>query len=103
MKGSVTNVILKAKEDLVKEFSDDVLSGKLPTTQPVRGPFGMAKIELVPGAIPKRQRSFKMTGERLDALKKILDEYKDLGWLEPSFSEWGSPCFVVPKKVAGDW
>ena len=26
-----------------------------------------------------------------------------MGWLEPSFSDWGSPCFVVPKKVAHDW
>ena len=27
----------------------------------------------------------------------------DGGWLESCHSEWASPCFVVPKKVAGEW
>jgi hypothetical protein len=44
-----------------------------------------------------------MMGEREAALKTIIEEYVDRGWLEPSFSEWGSPCFVVPKKSVGDW
>jgi hypothetical protein len=99
----VQEKIVAAKKTLLDEFMKDVLSGKLPKEPPVRGPFGMAKIELIPGAVPKRQRSFKMTGEREEALKKILEEYCELGWLEPSFSEWGSPCFVVPKKVAHEW
>ena len=63
----------------------------------------MTKVELIPGAAPKRQISFKITGEREKVLKKILEEYCELGWLEPSFSEWGSPCFVVTKKVAHEW
>ena len=73
------------------------------TPAPGRGPFGMAKIELIPGAMPRRQRSFKMVGEREEALKIILEDYIARGWLEPSFSEWGSPCFVVPKKIEGEW
>ena len=44
-----------------------------------------------------------MVGEREAALKEIIEEYVERGWLEPSFSEWGSPCFVVPKKTPGDW
>ena len=99
------SLIDKLRGDIVKEFGKDVLSGKLHRSPPERGPFGMAHIRLVPGANPKRQRSFKMVGEREEALKKIIEEYIDRGWLEPSFSEWGSPCFVVPKKVkgSGDW
>ena len=44
-----------------------------------------------------------MVGERADALKVIIEEYVQRGWLEPSFSEWGAPAFVVPKKIAGEW
>ena len=44
-----------------------------------------------------------MVGEKADALKEILEEYKQRGWIEPSFSEWGAPAFVVPKKVKGQW
>ena len=100
---SAVLAIEKAKRLLLAEFSHDVLSGKLPKDPPVRGPFGMAKIELIPGAMPKRHRSFKMVGEREEALKLILEDYVKRGWLEPSYSEWGSPCFVVPKKQAGEW
>ena len=34
---------------------------------------------------------------------KILKEFIERGWIEPCSSEWASPCFVVPKKVAGEW
>ena len=30
-------------------------------------------------------------------------EFIERGWLEPCHSQWASPCFVVPKKVAGEW
>ena len=36
-------------------------------------------------------------------MEKILREFIDRGWLEPGHSEWASPCFVVAKKVAGEW
>ena len=75
------------RSELVKNFMVDVLSGKLPHTPPMRGHFGEARINLVPGATPKRHRSFKMVGEREAALKKIIEEYNGRGWLEPSFSE----------------
>ena len=100
---SLQGLIENSKASLVDRFKDSVLSGILSKDPPVRGPFGLAKIALVPGASPKRHRSFKMMGEREAALKTIIEEYVDRGWLEPSFSEWGSPCFVVPKKSVGDW
>ena len=95
-------LIAEAKKALIDEFGQTVLSGKLRKDPPIRGPFGQAKIELIPGARPKRHRSFKMVGEREAALKEIIEEYVERGWLEPSFSEWGSPCFVVPKRTPGD-
>ena len=36
-------------------------------------------------------------------MEKILHEFIDRGWLDPCHTEWASPCFVVPKKVAGEW
>ena len=36
-------------------------------------------------------------------MEKTLREFIERGWLEPCHSGWASPCFVVPKKVAGEW
>ena len=50
-----------------------------------------------------RHREFALRGERKEAMEKILRDFIERGWLEPCHSEWASPCFVVPKKVAGEW
>lgn len=68
-------------------YEKTVLSGMLLKDPPLRGPHGEAKIIIRPGAVPKRQRAFQMVGERADALKRILEEYMDRGWIEPSYSE----------------
>ena len=91
------------KKAILKEFGHDVLSGKMFSEPPIRGAVGLATIDLKEGAEPKRQRAFQMNHERQEALNKILKEYQDLGWIEPSYSEWGSPAFVVPKKQPGEW
>ena len=36
-------------------------------------------------------------------MEKILREFIGGGWPEPCHSEWASPCFVVPEKVAREW
>ena len=36
-------------------------------------------------------------------MDKILTEFMDRILLEPCHSGWGSPCFVVPKQVTGEW
>ena len=69
----------------------------------VRGPYGEAKIRLKPDPRVYRHREFALRGERKEAMEKILREFIGRGWLEPCHSEWASPCFVVPKKVAGEW
>ena len=79
---STLECIAQAKSSILEDYGHDVLSGKLPRDPPIRGPFGLARIDLVPGARPKRQRSFKMVGEREEALKEILEEYCEMGWLE---------------------
>ena len=36
-------------------------------------------------------------------MEKSLRDFIERSWLEPCHSEWASQCFVVPKKVAGEW
>ena len=65
-------------------------------------PYGEAKIRLKPDPRVYRHWEFALRGERKETLEKILREFIERGWLEPCHSEWTSPCFVVPKKVAGE-
>ena len=76
------------------------MSGKLVKDPPIRGPE--AKIVLRQGSTPRRQRVFQLTGDRVKAVIKIVEEFVDRDWLEPSYSEWASTAFVVPMKVEGD-
>ena len=36
-------------------------------------------------------------------MKKLLKEFIERGWIEPSDSEWASPAFFVPNKEKGEW
>ena len=36
-------------------------------------------------------------------MKKLLMQFIERGWIEPSDSEWASPAFIVPKKERGEW
>ena len=36
-------------------------------------------------------------------MKKLLAEFIEQGWIEPSNSEWASPALIVPKKEKGEW
>ena len=33
-------------------------------------------------------------------MKKLLKEFIERGWVEPSDSEWASPAFIVPKSIS---
>jgi hypothetical protein len=70
---------------------------------PQRGPFGLAELKLKPGAVPKRQRGFTTQGEKAEGLNALVKEFVERGWIEPSYSEWSSAAFVVPKKEPGTW
>ena len=36
-------------------------------------------------------------------MKKLLREFMERGWVEPSYSEWASPAFIMPGKEKGEW
>ena len=63
----------------------------------IRGPFGVARIELKEGAKPMHKKFFRCSGEREEALNKLIQKLIARGWIVPSKSEWTSQAFVVPK------
>ena len=87
----------------MEEVFGDILTGKSCQTPPVRGAFGEATLPLKQGYQPGRHRDFQMKGERELAMIKILKEFIEQGWMEPCFTVTAFSCFVVPKKVAGEW
>ena len=88
---------------LRQKYGETFFSGKRVFPPPVRGPYGEAKIRLTLDPRVYRHQEFALRGERKEAMEKILRDFIERGWLEPCHSEWASPCFVVPKKVAGEW
>ena len=68
----------------------------------IRGPFGVAKIELKDTGRPLARKPFRTLGLREEALKVIIDKYLDRGWIQPSKSEWAAQAFVVPKPDSAD-
>ena len=36
-------------------------------------------------------------------MKKLLKQFMERRWIEPSDSEWASPACIVPKKEKGEW
>ena len=86
-----------------KDFNGKVLRDALfPGEQPIRGPLGEGKIELKPGAVAKKQRAILLTGPRREAMLALVDDWEKNGKVEPGYSEWSSPAFVVAKK-GGKW
>ena len=88
---------------LKQKYGETFFSRKSVFPPPVRGPYGEAKIRLKPDPRVYRHREFALRGERKEAMEKILREFIERDWSEPCHSDWASLCFVVPKKVAGEW
>ena len=101
----------EAKENLkVAELNDrfieaypQLFSGVANKNPPDRGKYGTAKIKLNPNPNIYRRGEYQLPGDRAEAMKKLLMEFIERGWFEPSDSEWASPAFIVPKKEKGEW
>ena len=70
---------------------------------PDRGRFGTGKIKLKPNPKIYHHREYQLQGDRAKAMKKLLAEFIERSWIEPSDSEWASPASIVPKKEKGEW
>ena len=94
--------VTELKERLINAYPR-LFSGVANKNPPDRGRFGTARIRLNPNPKIHRHQEYQLQGDWAKAMKKLLAEFIERGWIEPSDSEWASPAFIVPKKEKGEW
>ena len=94
--------VAELKERLINAYPR-LFSGVANKNPPDRGRLGTSRIKLKPNPKIYRHREYQLQGDRAEAMKKLLAEFIERGWIEPSDSEWASPAFIVPKKEKGAW
>ena len=94
--------VAELKERLINAYPR-LFGGVANKNSPDRGRLGTARIKLKPNPKIYRHREYQLQGDRAEAMKKLLAEFIERGWMEPSDSEWASPAFIVPKKEKGEW
>nr|GEX28343.1 hypothetical protein [Tanacetum cinerariifolium] len=82
----------KAQEYLAKGLFPEDLPG-LPLARPIE-----FHIELIPGAVPVAQASYRLAPSEMKELSKQLQELSAKGFIRPSSSPWGAPILFVKKK-----
>ena len=94
----------KLREWIHKDFDGIVLCEEIRPNPPVRGgpTIGYARVDLRPGATSRKQRPIHLAGDRLEAMKRIADFWKEKELAEDGMSPWSSPAFPVAKK-GGKW
>ena len=90
------------KERLINAYPR-LFSGAANRNAPDCGRFGRARIKLKPNPEIYRHREYQLQGDRAEAMKKLLAEFIERGWIEPSDSELASQAFIVPIKEKGEW
>ena len=95
--GDLPDQAQRLLDQILHDYKDSSLSEKTVPNPPVRGPYGDCTFTIIHDT-PKKQRPFHLIGEREDALRDLIQEFIDRGWVEPSNSKWCSPAFTVPKK-----
>ena len=94
--------VAELKERLIHAYPR-LFSGVANNNPPDLGRFGTARIKLKPKPKIYRHREYELQGDRAEAMKKLLAEFIERGWIEPSNSEWASAAFLMPKKWKGEW
>ena len=89
------------RQKIITDYTGVVFCDKLPGNPPIRGKHGLAYIPLKEDATPTRQCAYPMHGEKMEAYRKIVEEWLELGFLEKPTKlgiEWCSAGFPIPKK-----
>ena len=81
--------VAKLEERLINAYPR-LFSGVANKNPPDRGRFGTARIKLKLNPKIYRHREYQLQGDRAEAMKKLLAEFIEQGWIEPSDSEWAS-------------
>ena len=97
-----TERFAELKERLINAYPR-LFSGVANKNPPDRGSFGTARIKLKLNPKIYDHREYQLQGDRAEAMEKLLAEFIERGWIEPSNSEWASPAFMVCKKEKGKW
>ena len=87
---------------LLSDFSD-VFAWSPSDLTGISPRLGEHRIDLVEGAIPVRQRQYRLNPRYSIMVKEDIDRLLEAGFIYPVVnSEWVSPIVVVPKKVRAD-
>ena len=88
----------------LEDYKETAFRKELWPDPPLRGTYGMATIPLIKGAVPFTAKAFCMHGRRVEAYKKVMQDWLDRGFIErPDLTkpqEWLVQGLVVPKKNA---
>jgi transcription antitermination factor NusG len=82
---------------LIKKYRE-LFPDKLPPGIPPKRTVDH-QINLKPDTKPFNQHSYRMNQVELTTLRKQLDELLEQRFIEPSLSQYGSPCLFVKKKT----
>jgi len=82
--------------EILSKFPDVFSKSKADTLPPHR-PYD-CRIDLVPEARPCYAKPYNLTCEEDQVMKSWIDENLSKGFIRPSTSPFGSPCFFVKKK-----
>ena len=73
------------REKIKGDYAKKLVSGKPTKDPPIRGAYGGAGLRHPHKVF--RQREFALKGDRLEAMKAMLKEFMERGWLEPCTSD----------------
>jgi hypothetical protein len=87
---------------ILKDYSD-VFAWAPTDLERIPTELGEHAIELQEGAVPVRQRQYRLNPRYSLMVKEEIDRLLEAGFIYPvNNSEWVSPIVVVPKKVGAD-
>ena len=90
------------RERLVKDYPR-LFSAVANINPPDRCRFRTKQIKFKPNPKVYRHREYQLGHELAEAMKKLLKQFIEGGWIETSDREWASPAFIVSKKEKGQW
>lgn len=89
--------VVSSVKSLVQTYKE-LFRDKLPPGLPPKRVVDH-QINLLPNTQPFNQHSYRMNQVELAALRKQLDELLEQKFIQPSLSQYGSPCLFVKKKT----